>query len=436
VSRQANINYEEHVLASLLSGDMVAYSAIADIIKPEFFENHYCRYIYAAIQKIHNATQEPVDYVSVMENALADNRLSEHQAREIGLAVNILMNQRFINLPNYKYYVTKFMEQVKRKELNLLGKVITAADLNNITEYIETVKIQLNHIQQKNIVQTLSTAGECALEAIDGIVNFNPANIINTGFTIDYLMGGMRKKQLIILAARPRMGKSAFALTLTYKLAKQGKKVIYYSMEMGKADLFNRITAINTHVDLENILNPDRLSDYEIMQITKEQNDLSTLPILIHDNGKCSPMKVEADINKQALIGQKPDIVIIDGIELVQGDRPKYNSDFERISDISRSLKCLAMNSNIPVLVVSQVNRNCDDRKNKRPELHDLRMTGNLEQDADIVIMLYRDEVYNDKTEEPGIAEVFIRKNRNGKDGMRKMFFKAQFTEFTNLDRE
>jgi replicative DNA helicase len=158
------------------------------------------------------------------------------------------------------------------------------------------------------------------------------------------------------------------------------------------------------------------------------------LPIYISDNGFCSPARIEADINKQAMIGMKPDIVIVDGIELVQGNQKHYNSPFEKVSDISGSLKNLAMSTGVPVIVCCQLNRNCEERKNKRPELYDLRMTGNLEQDANIVIMLYRDEVYNpETTDEPGICEVFIRKNRNGKEGMRKLFYKAEFTEFGNI---
>lgn len=430
-------NYEEHVIASLMTGDIISYSAVAEIIDPNMFENKYYRYIYATIQKINQSKGDLVDYITVLEYAMSDDRLTQHQRQEIFFAVNILMDKRFIGINNYKYYVTKFMEQVKRKELNLLGKVITDTDRHNITDFIEEVKTKLNKIQEKNIVNTLSTSTECSTELLTMIDEFDPDKIIKTGFDIDYLTGGFREKQLIIISARPRMGKTALALSTMLNMAKRDKKVIYYSMEMDRKELFARMTATRTHINLESIMNPNRLTEQETVRVAECQKYFSELPIYISDTGYCSPSRIEADINKQAMIGMKPDIVIVDGIELVQGDQKRYNSPFEKVSDISGALKNLAMSSGVPIIVCCQLNRNCEERKNKRPELYDLRMTGNLEQDANIVIMLYRDEVYNpETTDEPGICEVFIRKNRNGKEGMKKLFYRAEYTEFSNIQPE
>lgn len=439
-----SIEYEKYMMSALVTGDMVSILQAQEVIKPENITNRYYRYIYTAILKEveQGGCPEPV---SIAEHILANKRANENDIVQSMLALNELWNYTFYVLPCFKYYLLKFITQVKLKELKLLGLELSETDTIKITEYIEEVKQRLQSIQDKSVTDNLANGFDVATGLFNNLNNYDDTKRLTTGYDFDYITGGFRKKQFIIVAARPKMGKTSFALACTLKLIKKGRRVFFYSMEMDKEDLFARLVSVESGVNLEKILNPTLLRDGEMGKVTYANEYLSNLNIFIADKGKCSPAAIESDILKQRMINVNPDLVIVDGIELISGNG-KYKDKFAEVSDISRQLKILTMNLEIPIMAVSQVNRECENGTNKRPRLHHLRMSGNLEQDANIVIMLYRDEVYHkDDLHNPefsetylehGICEVSVEKNRNGAEGMKRMYYIPERTEFRDIEKQ
>lgn len=256
---------------------------------------------------------------------------------------------------------------------------------------------------------------------------------IPTGFSdLDRLTAGLQPSDLIIIAGRPSMGKTALALNIGYNAAhKTGKAVAVFSLEMSKMQLGIRLLGLDAGIDATK-LRTGALRDRDWDRLLDSANRLSELPIYIDDNlavgvvemkAKCRRLKKRIDLA----------LVIVDYLQLIQGRRTAESRQLE-ISEISRSLKALAKELNVPVLALSQLNRKVEERPNKRPQLADLRESGAIEQDADVIAFIYRDEVYHPGTEENrNIAEVIVAKQRNGPTGFLKLTFQKELTLFRNF---
>ncbi len=258
---------------------------------------------------------------------------------------------------------------------------------------------------------------------------------VPSGFIdLDRKLGGLRAGQLIIIAARPAMGKTSFALNLASNAAVQyDKKVGIFTMEMESDELLMRMMSSASEVSMDNMLKGFGMNQKKMLRIAGAAEVLSGKEIYIDDTGANTILDIRAKTRRLKAELKGLDIIIIDYMQLMSASRNRENRQQE-ISEISRSLKILAKEIGIPVIALSQLNRGLESRPDKRPMLSDLRESGAIEQDADIVMFIYRDEVYNEETEEPGIAEIIIGKNRHGAIGKIKLRFIPEFTAFRDLN--
>ncbi|MDP8204358.1 MAG: replicative DNA helicase [Candidatus Tenebribacter mawsonii] len=258
---------------------------------------------------------------------------------------------------------------------------------------------------------------------------------VPSGFiALDRKLGGLRPGQLIIVAARPAMGKTSFALNLASNAAVQyDKKVGIFTMEMESDELLMRMMSSASEVSMDNMLKGFGMNQKKMLRIAGAAEVLSGKEIYIDDTGANTILDIRAKTRRLKAEIKGLDLIIIDYMQLMSSSRNRENRQQE-ISEISRSLKILAKELGLPVIALSQLNRGVEGRDDKRPKLSDLRESGAIEQDADIVMFIYRDEVYNEQTEEPGIAEIIIGKNRHGAIGKIKLRFLQEFTAFRDLN--
>jgi replicative DNA helicase len=267
--------------------------------------------------------------------------------------------------------------------------------------------------------------------ALDGYVTGIP-----TGFRdFDRLTAGLQPSDLIVMAGRPSMGKTALALNIGYNAAQMTQKgVAVFSLEMSRPQLGIRMLGFDAGIDATK-LRTGFLRDREWRGLTESANRLSQLPIFIDDSSAITVLEMKAKCRRM-IKRQELGLVIVDYMQLIQGRRSAESRQLE-MSEISRSLKGLAKDLNVPVIALSQLNRKVEDRPNKRPQLADLRESGAIEQDADVIAFIYRDEVYHPTTDENrNIAEIIVGKQRNGPTGYFKLAFQKEITRFRDYAEE
>jgi len=308
---------------------------------------------------------------------------------------------------------------------------------NDTEEILDLAEQSIFEIAERNIDQKFFPLNEVVKESFKKIETTTGSNItgISTGFTdFDNLTSGLQSSDFIIIAGRPSMGKTALALNIAYNAALEEKAgVAVFSLEMSRLQLGIRLLGLDSMIDAWK-LRKGALQDDDYLRLTDSANRLSELPIYIDDSSGLSGLEMKA---KARRLKKKYDIslVIIDYLQLMQSKKSVESRQLE-ISDISRSLKALAKDLDIPVVAVSQLNRKVEDRPNKRPLLADLRESGALEQDADLIVFIYREELYNLTEENKGKAELIIAKHRNGPIGKVNLTFREKYTKFENYYRD
>ena len=308
---------------------------------------------------------------------------------------------------------------------------------NDTEEILDLAEQSIFEIAERNIDQNFSPLNEVVKESFKKIETTTGSNItgISTGFTdFDNLTSGLQPSDLIIIAGRPSMGKTALALNIACNAALEDKVgVAVFSLEMSRLQLGIRLLGSDAMIDASR-LRRGFLRDDDYLRLTDSANRLSGLPIYIDDSSGLSGLELKA---KARRLKKKYDIslVVVDYLQLMQGRKSVESRQLE-ISDISRSLKALAKDLNIPVVAVSQLNRKVEDRPNKRPILADLRESGAIEQDADLILFIYRDELYNRTEENKGKAELIIAKHRNGPTGLVNLTFREQYTKFESYYKD
>ena len=258
---------------------------------------------------------------------------------------------------------------------------------------------------------------------------------VPTGFTeLDYKTAGLHPSDLVLIAARPAMGKSAFALNIAANAAlKANVPVVVFSLEMSKEQMVNRILCSEAMVD-SNKVRTGKLDEEDWEKLAGSIGPLSEAEIYIDDTPGISVMEIRAKCRKLKL-EKNIGLVVIDYLQLVQGTNKRGGSREQEISEISRSLKMLAKEIGVPVIALSQLSRAVEQRPDHRPMLSDLRESGAIEQDADIVMFLYRDDYYNQESEKKDIAEVIIAKHRGGSTGTVELLWLGNYTKFVNLEK-
>jgi replicative DNA helicase len=430
-----NIEAEESILGGILL-DPEAMMRIADILTKEAFYVQAHQEIYHAALVLHGQGK-PTDLMSV-STWLADRGLLDKIGGTAKLAQ--LLN-RTVSAVNIDRYAALIMDKYVRRQLIAAGHEIV--DLGyDAAEELETVldesEQKIFRLTQERPQQGLVSISETLIQAFNEIENLHQEVAlpgIPCGFyDLDAMTSGFSRSDLIIIAGRPSMGKTSFALNISLNIAKEQKlPVAIFSLEMSKEQLAQRLLSSEAKI-ASNRLRSGRISQNEFEPLADAVANLSELPIFIDDTANLSVMQMRSQVRRlQAQQKNKLGLVLLDYLQLMEGSGS--DNRVQELSRITRSLKGLAREINVPIIALSQLSRGVEQRNNKRPMLSDLRESGSIEQDADLVIMLYRDEYYNPDTPDRGLAEVLIVKHRNGPTGTVKLLFKAELTKFENLAR-
>ena len=427
---------EQAVIGSMLTDKDAIISAI-EVLKEEDFYREDNKTIYEAILNLYNRA-EPVDIITLKAELSSMGKLEAIG----GLEYLAELPDKVPTTSN----VDKYIKIVEEKSL-LRSLIKTANDIIKLG-YDETQDVEFLMDQaEKKIFDTIQSRNQKGYSSIKDILVdtftqleqlYNQKQHITgvpTGFAdLDYKTAGMHGSELILVAARPAMGKSAFALNIaTYAATRGNAPVAIFSLEMSKEQMVNRILCSEAMVD-SNKVRTGKIDDEELGKLADASGILSESKIFIDDTPGISIMEIRAKCRKLKL-EQNIGLVVIDYLQLIQGSGKRGASREQEISEISRSLKILAKEINVPVIALSQLSRAVEQRPDHRPMLSDLRESGAIEQDADIVMFLYRDDYYNEESEKKNIAEVILAKHRAGSTGTVELLWLASYTKFANIER-
>ena len=431
-----NMEAEQAVLGGILI-DNEAIHQVLEIIEVEDFYRESHRKIFLVFLELYEQNQ-PIDLVTVCE-ALQ----KKQQLEEVGGATFLASLVEVIPTASNITYYAKIV-----KEKSILRKLITRATYiinqcvaptdENIEEILDKAEQTIFEVSQERIQTSyypLKDVIKSTFQTIQSITQKDSyITGIPTGFIdFDRLTSGFQPSDLIIIAGRPSMGKTAFALNIAANAASKHKiPVGIFSLEMSKEQLTTRMLCAEAKVDSQK-LRSGFLAEHDWQLLIEAASVLSEAPIFVDDTPAISVLELRAKA-RRLKSEHNISLIIIDYLQLMKGKGGNERREQE-ISEISRSLKALAKELNIPVIALSQLNRKVEDRENKRPRLADLRESGAIEQDADLIAFLYRDEVYNQREDNPnrGMAEVIIGKHRNGPVGKIKLAFLEKYTSFENL---
>ena len=433
-----DIEAEQAVIGSMLT-DQEAVTAAVETLKPEDFYREDNKIIYTALLNLYNKAQA-IDIITLKSELSAMGKLDAIG----GLEYIAELPEKVPTTSNVDRYI-KIVEE-KSMLRNLIKVANDIIDLGyGQTEEVEDIldeaeKKIFNVVQKKDQNTGFTPISDVLVESftkLEELYNSKQAITgIPTGFNdLDKKTAGLHGSELILVAARPAMGKSAFALNIgTYAATRAKVPVAIFNLEMSKDQLANRILCSEALVD-SNHVRTGELSDDELAKLAEASGELSQAPIYICDTPGISVMEIRARCRKLKM-EKNIGLIIIDYLQLIQGSAKNANNRVQEIAEISRSLKILAKELNVPVIALSQLSRAVESRDDHRPMLSDLRESGSIEQDADIVMFLYRDDYYNpEDSKKKNIAEVIIAKQRAGETGTVELAWVGQYTKFGNLDK-
>jgi replicative DNA helicase len=426
-----NVDAEESILGGILL-DPEAMGRVADLLRPEAFYINTHKEIYKAILALHTQGK-PVDLMSVT-TWLYDHELLDKVGGQSKLAELV---ERTVSAVNVDRYATLVVDKYLRRQLIQAGTDIVELGYETSVE-LETVFDQAEQkifsLTQKRPQQGLVPISETLIQTFQEIETRQEGaalpGISSEFYDLDVMTGGFQRSDLIIVAGRPSMGKTSFAIGIARNIAEKFPVAIF-SLEMSKEQLVQRLLASEAGIE-SNYLRTGRISQNQWGDLSRALGTLSELPMYIDDTANQTVMQMRSQVRRlQAEQGEKLGLVLIDYLQLMEGSGS--DNRVQELSKITRSLKGLARELQVPVIALSQLSRGVEARTNKRPMMSDLRESGAIEQDSDLIIMLYRDEYYSPDTPDRGIAEVIITKHRNGPTGVVKLLFDPQFTRFRNL---
>ncbi len=431
-----SIEAEQSVIGSMIL-DKDAINVATEIITGEDFYNQQYGVIFDTMVELFTKG-EPVDMVTLQE------KLKEKDVPPEVYSIEFVRNL-VSNVPtsaNVRYYANIVAEKSTRRKLIKLNNEIA----ENCYSEKEELDVLLDDTEKKvfQLVQKKNTGDfvpirNVVMNAINRIEaaakNKGAVTGIATGFLdLDYKTAGMQPSDLVLIAARPSMGKTAFALNIAQHVAfRLNKTIAIFSLEMSKEQLVNRMFSLQSNVDAQN-LRTGQLSDEEWEKLLEGAHAIGKSNLFIDDTpgisvselrSKCRKLKLEHNLS----------MIMIDYLQLMTGSG-RSESRQQEISDISRSLKAIARELQVPVLALSQLSRAVEQRPDHRPMMSDLRESGAIEQDADVVMFIYRDDYYNHDTEKKDIAEIIIAKQRNGAIGTIELAWLPKLTKFANLEHQ
>ncbi len=430
-----SLEAEQSVIGSMIMDKDAIVTAMEMLHKDDFYHQQY-GILFDAMVELYSSGQ-PVDLVTLQ------NKLKE---KDVPKEVSSLEFVRDLvtavpTSANIKYYATIVSENaVKRRLIR-----ITESIENECYAGKESLESVLNKTEKDVFALLSSRSGgdfvpirQVVMNALEKIEKASKMSGtvtgIPTGFIdLDYRTAGLQPSDLILVAARPSMGKTAFVLNIAQYVAfHEAKSVAIFSLEMSKEQLVNRLFSLESRVDAQ-ALRTGNLSDADWEKLVEGAGIIGDSKLIIDDTPGISISELRSKCRKYKL-EQGLDIIIIDYLQLMTGSGRGTESRQQEISDISRSLKALARELNVPVVALSQLSRAVEQRPDHRPMMSDLRESGAIEQDADVVMFIYRDDYYNKDTELKGISEIIIAKQRNGPIGTVNLAWLPEYTKFANLE--
>lgn len=426
-----SIEAEQSVIGAALS-DQSVMPLIIEKVKPDYFFNENHRAIFGIIFRMFTSGV-PIDIVTLLneamklhifENANEGRRYLADIANMLPTTANI---ESYCKIVEDKYYI-RSLAYAARDILDSVQSGEQDAQL-----LLDSAEQKIYDIRQGRNVSGLSSLADAVLEAYDRLGKLTGEDKdlyvgARTGFTLlDSITSGLNKSDLIIIAARPGMGKTSFAMNIARNVAKTSDKdVVTFNLEMSKEQLATRLLSTEARVE-SGALRNGRIKTEDWVTLATSAAYLSTLPMFIDDTASMTVQQMKAKLRRVKNLG----LVIIDYLQLM-GSTSHSDNRVTVISEITRQLKVMAKELDVPVILLSQLSRAVESRNDKRPMLSDLRESGSIEQDADIVLFLYRDAYYNKESQRQNISECIVAKNRHGETGTVELIWNGQFTLFSN----
>ena len=431
-----NIEAEEAVLGSILINQETIYG-VSELLDIEDFYRKSHRTIFKVMLDL-NTTKKAIDIITLTDYLTHISKLEEVG----GIAFITSLANKVPSTANLKHYINIVKEKSMLRNIINIAEHMESMSYDN--EQLDTPEVILDKTEQiisrltkKMIVTKVDNIQGQTLKAymdIENIINHKDELLgLETGlYDLDNFLQGLKNSDFMILAARPSMGKTAFALNIaSYLSIKKDTPVAFFSLEMSSNQLIHRIFSSYGLIPLFN-LKSGNLDDAHTQKLIKVSNKLSQTKLIIID--EISNLMSLRSIARKLKRENDIKLIIIDYLQLLEGTR-RENRNLE-ISEISRSLKILAKELDIPIIALSQLSRSVESRQVKKPMLSDLRESGSLEQDADIVMFLYREDYYNPETENKNITDVIIAKNRNGPTGTIPVYFHKEYVRFQDLAKD
>lgn len=435
----SNAQFSQEAESAVIGGmlfDPKCIDKVAELIKtPDFFYRPQHQALFAIIMRFYSVGKAD-DIVSIIDESVRAGIFTNTQmAREylMGLIHNVT------SVANIESHCNIVIEKaLTRRLVSVAEYAIKQASENSATadNLLDDVEQKIFDIRQGRTLEGLTPISEVVVGALDHLQEITGADAAeklgaSSGFSdLDAVTTGLNRTDLIVLAARPAMGKSAFAINMAVNCCKRtGREVVIFSLEMGKEQLASRILSSEALVNNTSLRN-GQLSDKDWDKLAEAADVISRLPIYIDDGAGITVPQMKAKLRRMKNLG----LVVIDYIQLMESPN-KHNNRVTEVSEITRQIKLMAKDLNVPVIALSQLSRNSEKRDDKRPMLSDLRESGSIEQDADIILFLYRGAYYKDSKEDQSVAECIVAKNRHGQTGTVELGWKGEYTLFTSMNR-
>lgn len=427
---------EQSVIGSMIMDKDAIVTASEMVVGEDFYEQRYGVLFDAMIELFNEG--KPVDLITL------SNKLKEKDVPSEICSLEFIRDliTAVPTSANVKHYATIVKEKSTLRQLIKVTEGITNQcylDKDKVETVLEETEKKVFDILQKRNTGDFVSIKDVVFHSLESIEaaakNKGSVTGVATGFyDLDYKTAGLQPSDLVLIAARPSMGKTAFVLNIAeYVALKSNVTTAIFSLEMSKDQLVKRILSMHSKVDSQAIRSGD-LSDEDWLKLVESARTVGNSNLIIDDTSSISIGELRSKCRKFKL-EHNLGLVIIDYLQLMSGSK-RSESRQQEISEISRSLKALAREIDAPVIALSQLSRAVEQRPDKRPMLSDLRESGAIEQDADVVMFIYRDDYYNHDSEEAGVSEIIIGKQRNGPTGTVKLAWLSQYTKFANLERQ
>ena len=426
---------------SLLGAVLIDEEVLADItehVKPKDFYDKRHAMIYDAIMRLYEKNK-PVDLLT-----LTDELKRKKEIDEIGGSAYLTELTNYVPTAAHAESYAEIVAQkaVRRRLIKASGEISELGYDEETTtqELLQQAEAELFSVSDQSLKQDLTSLESILTDSFDRLEelhrNKGALRGVRTGSRdLDNMTAGLQRSDLIILAARPAMGKTTLVTNLAYNVATIAKQpVLFFSLEMSKEQLVDRMLADASGVDSWNI-RTGNLSDEDFSKLSEAMGEMSEAPIYIDDTPGLSVLEMRTKA-RRAAHDQPLGLIIIDYLQLMQGSGRHDGNRVQEVSEISRGLKLIARELNVPVIALSQLSRTVENRSPQIPQLADLRESGSIEQDADIVMFIYREAYYNPETERENITDLIIAKHRNGPVGKVELYFHPERLRFMSLDRK